>query len=212
MMEGQEQVLEALRVAAAEATAAGTLADMFTEVERANTGTLIAAARPRSSSMPCRLADDGDEPLTEGAEHARKAARAADPKGDRRGLLGDIPAVWGGVLNPEHAKKAPFSFGNGDAVSAGCPFWRALNGCWPAKVRHYQRREDRCLASKAPKSPARTYGSIAADRVSSRLLIGGQPTVAICCLMVQPVTKRRTSLTASCPLVRPKPLWQRFRL
>lgn len=38
--------LEALRAAAAEATAAGTLADFFAEVERAKTGALIAAARP----------------------------------------------------------------------------------------------------------------------------------------------------------------------
>jgi len=30
-----------------------------------------------------------------------------------------------GVINPEHAKKAPLSRGNGDAVSVGCPFWSA---------------------------------------------------------------------------------------
>jgi hypothetical protein len=46
--ERQEQALEALRAAAEEATAAGTLADFFAEVERAKTGALIAAARPGS--------------------------------------------------------------------------------------------------------------------------------------------------------------------
>jgi hypothetical protein len=39
------------------------------------------------------------------------------------GRVGDIPAVRCGVLNPEHAQNTPFSRGNGDAVSVGCPFW-----------------------------------------------------------------------------------------
>jgi hypothetical protein len=107
----QEQVLKACSAGADKATAAVTLADIFTEVERAKTRTLIAAARPRSPSTPCRQAEDDVEPLTEGEESLRF------------GRVGDIPAVWGGVLNPGHAPRASFSRGNGDAVSVGCLFW-----------------------------------------------------------------------------------------